>query len=168
MSRVRIRKARPEEAELIREIENDAAERYRGSQHAYVVDHDAAPAEAYAELAAEGLVFVAELDGIAAGFAASEAFPDALHLHELAVRHARQGQGLGRRLVEATAKEARRRGLPAVTLTTFADIDWNAPLYAHLGFRELDGASLNEWLRQKLEDEYGRGLTERCAMRLAL
>lgn len=165
---VRIRLASPDEAELIREIENDAGERYRESVHAYVADHDAAPAEAYAELAAEGLVFLAEVDGVPAGIAACEAFPGALHLHELAVRRAFQGQGLGRRLVEVTAKEARRRGLPCVTLTTFADIPWNAPLYAHLGFRELDGPGLSEWLRQKLEDEYSRGLTQRCAMRLAV
>ena len=165
---IRIRRARPDEAELIRAIENDAAQRYLGSAHAYVVEHDAAPAEVYAELAAEGLVFVADLDGEPVGFAACEPIPGALHLHELAVRLAHQGRGLGRRLIEASAKEARRRKLPAVTLTTFATIPWNGPLYAHLGFHELDGTTLSEWLRQKLEDEYGRGLTDRCAMRLAL
>lgn len=166
MTQVRIRKARPHEAELIREIENDAAQRYLGSQHGYLAAHDAAPAEAYAGLAADGLVLLLEADGEPAGMAACEVFPEALHLHELGVRHRHQGQGFGRRLVEAVAAEARRRRLPAVTLTTFADIEWNAPLYTHLGFQELDGKGLNEWLRQKLEDEYGRGLTQRCAMRL--
>lgn len=164
----RIRLARPEEAELIREIENDAGERYRESEHAYVADHDAAPAEVYAELAAEGLVFMADVDGEAVGFAACEPIPGALHLHELAVRRSHQGLGLGRALIEASAKEAARRKLPAVTLTTFGGVPWNGPLYTHLGFEELDGTTLSEWLRQKLEDEYGRGLTDRCAMRLTL
>ena len=163
-----IRLARPDEAALICEIEDDAAERYRGSAHEYVVDHGPSPPEAYAELAEQGLVFLAELDGAPAGMAAGEAFPKALHLHELAVRHALQGQGVGRALVKAVAKEARRRGLPAVTLTTFATIPWNGPWYARLGFEELTQATLSEWLRQKLEDEYGRGLTDRCAMRLAV
>ena len=84
---------------------------------------------------AEGLVWVADDVGELIGFAAAQAYFDALHLWELAVRHDRQGRGAGRALVEAAATEARRLGLPAVTLTTFRDIPWNGPLYARLGFR---------------------------------
>ena len=42
-------------------------------------------------------------------------------------------------------------GYPAVTLTTFTDVEWNAPLYAHLGFRVL------------ADDELGPGARVRCA-----
>ena len=37
-------------------------------------------------------------------------------------------------MVGRVAETARRRGLPAVTLTTFEDVAWNAPWYARLGF----------------------------------
>lgn len=168
MTAFRIRLARPDEAEQIRKIEDAAARKFRGSKHAYVLDHPAPPAKIYAGLAARGLVFMADHEGRAIGFAACEPYPDALHLKELAVHHRVQSRGAGRALVEAVAAEARRRKLPAVTLTTFADLPWNAPWYERLGFEELGAGTLGERLRQELEDEYGRGLSDRCAMRLTL
>jgi GNAT superfamily N-acetyltransferase len=119
---------------------------------------------------AEGLVWVADDAGELIGFAAAQAYFDALHLWELAVRHDRQGRGAGRALVEAAATEARRLGLPAVTLTTFRDIPWNGPLYARLGFREIGPAELNGRLTAVLMRERRLGLDAdaRCAMRLDL
>lgn len=120
---------------------------------------------------AEGLVWVMEDDdGALVGFAACQAFQDALHLWELAVRHDRQGQGVGRALVAAAVAEARRLELPAVTLTTFRDIAWNAPLYARLGFREVEPGGLNGRLTAILMRERRTGLDSeaRCAMRLDL
>lgn len=152
----------------MRRIEDSAAIRFRGSNHAYVLDAPSPPAEIYADLAARGLVLMADHEGGAVGFAACEPYPDALHLKELAVAHRFQGQGIGRALVDAVAEEARRRALPAVTLTTFADLPWNGPWYERLGFTELREGQLGEWLRQILEGEYERGLTDRCAMRLAV
>jgi ribosomal protein S18 acetylase RimI-like enzyme len=168
VSRSRIRLARPDEAERLRGIEASAAEAFRDSSHAYVTDHPPPPVAVYAAFAAAGDVLLAEMDGEPVGFAACEPFPDALHLWELAVRRDLQGQGVGRRLVAAVAKAARRRKLPAVTLTTFHDIAWNAPWYARLGFVELGAGTLGERLRQELADEDARGLTSRCAMRLTL
>ena len=43
---------------------------------------------------------------------------------------------------------AQQAGLPAVTLSTFRDVPWNAPFYRKLGFVELP------------ETEYGAGLQE--------
>lgn len=163
-----IRPARPREAEMIRRIEDSAGRRFLGSAHAYVNAHAAAPAEIYARLAAEGLVLMAVLDGRAVGFAACELYRDALHLHELAVRLRKQGRGVGQALVAAVVEEAHRRGRSAVTLTTFRDLEWNAPWYARQGFVELVAGQLGERLRQELADEDERGLTGRCAMRLSL
>ena len=52
--------------------------------------------ELVVSLLADGLVWVAEADGALVGFAACEAFDDALHLWELAVRRECQGRGVGR------------------------------------------------------------------------
>jgi GNAT superfamily N-acetyltransferase len=127
-------------------------------------------AEAYEPLLAAGLVWVAQARGAPVGFAACEAFDDALHLWELAVRRERQGRGLGRALVAACIAEARIRGLPGVTLTTFRDIAWNAPFYAGCGFVEVPAGALNPRLSGALEAEGRRGLdmANRCAMRLTL
>jgi ribosomal protein S18 acetylase RimI-like enzyme len=168
VSRVRVRPARPDEAALIREIEDSAAEAFRGTTHAYVTDHPSPPPEVYEAFAARGDLLVAEQDGEPVGFAACEAFADALHIWELDVRRDQQGHGVGRALMAAVVKAARRRRLPAVTLTTFHDIAWNAPWYARLGFVELGVGTLGERLREELAQEDARGLTARCAMRLTL
>ena len=38
-------------------------------------------------------------------------------------------------------------GLPALTLTTFAKVPWNAPYYLRCGFRVLDDAEVTAGLR---------------------
>ena len=165
---VRLRRARPDEAERLRAIEESAGARFRGSPHAYVIDFAPPPAEFYAELAAQGLVLTAEQDGEAVGFAACQVFADALHLKELSVAYEQQGRGVGRALIKAVVAKARRLGLKAVTLTTFHDLAWNGPWYARQGFVELGAGELGERLRQELADEDEHGLTARCAMRLLI
>lgn len=102
------------------------------------------PVEFYIPFQSDGLVLVAEVDERLVGFAACQACADALHLWELAVRHDVQRRGLGRALLGAALDLARTRGLPAVTLSTFREIPWNAPFYRTLGFREVE--ALNERL----------------------
>ncbi|WP_374570278.1 GNAT family N-acetyltransferase [Phenylobacterium sp.] len=161
----RVRLAYPDEVDQLPPVERSAAELFRGSAQDHVADGEVSPAPFYRPLAEAGLVWVAEAgDGIA-GFAACEAFDDALHIWELAVARPYQARGIGRALVEDAVRAARTMGLPAVTLTTFADIAWNAPLYRKLGFRALDGAERPQRLRDVLAREAARGLTGRCAMR---
>lgn len=165
-----IRPATAEDLAIFPEIEQSAGLAFRGSSQDALADGDNRPAEFYAPLQRDGLALVAEDAGVLLGFAAAEAFPDALHLWELAVLHQQQQRGLGRRLVEATIALAQRRGSPAVTLTTFRDLPWNAPFYGTFGFIELDRKDVSPRLRAVLADEASHGLdpAARCAMRLAL
>jgi N-acetylglutamate synthase-like GNAT family acetyltransferase len=117
-----------------------------------------------------GLVWVATDTERPIGFASIEPFEDAMHLWEVAVRRDAQQRGAGRALVDAVAADARARGLPAVTLTTFRDVAFNGPFYARLGFVELDPSQLNPRLLAVRANEAKMGLdmANRCAMRLAL
>lgn len=45
-----------------------------------------------------------------------------------------QVKGRGWELIETAADWARLQGYSLLTLTTFADVPWNAPYYARLGF----------------------------------
>jgi N-acetylglutamate synthase-like GNAT family acetyltransferase len=69
-----------------------------------------------------------------------------------------QGRGLGRMLLEHAARRAAADGLPALTLTTFEHVAWNAPYYARLGFRILDDAEVTPGLRAIRRREAGIGL----------
>lgn len=61
-------------------------------------------------------------------------------------------------------------GAPALTLTTFTDVPWNAPYYARCGFRRLDDGELTPGLREISEREAAHGLDRwpRVCMRRAL
>lgn len=58
-------------------------------------------------------------------------------------------------------------GLPTLTLTTFADVLWNAPYYARLGFDVIPNRELSAGLRGLREHEAAIGLDAwpRVAMR---
>lgn len=72
-----------------------------------------------------GYVQVDEVDGEA-------------HIAEISVLPASMGQGIGSRLLEQACAWARDAGYPGITLTTYADVPWNAPFYAARGFAEVD------------------------------
>ena len=59
-------------------------------------------------------------------------------------------------------------GRSAISLTTFADVPWNRPLYEHLGFRVLAGDEIGPELRALRAEEAVHGLdpTIRVCMRL--
>ena len=136
---------------------------------AWVADEPLADPSSFLPLIAAGTVWVAEDsdDGVI-GELRSEVFGDVLHIHELAVAKDSQRHGLGRRLIDVAAQAARSRGLKAITLTTFRHVAWNAPFYARYGFVELSDAQSDARLTQILRAEEGRGLPNRCAMRLPL
>ncbi len=60
------------------------------------------------------------------------------HLEQVAVHpdHGRRGHGAA--LLDALTREVAARGGDEVTLTTYADVPWNAPYYARHGWVELD------------------------------
>jgi len=71
-----------------------------------------------------GFVQIEEVDGLA-------------YIVELAVIPGWMRQGIGTALLERACEWARQHDYPAITLTTYADVPWNAPYYARRGFAEL-------------------------------
>jgi hypothetical protein len=71
-------------------------------------------------------------------------------------------------MIQAVIDWARSNRFPAVTLTTFEHVPWNAPFYARLGFQQLDEHSLSPAMAQRLRSERETGLRQRVAMRLSL
>jgi ribosomal protein S18 acetylase RimI-like enzyme len=104
-----------------------------------------------------GYVLVDEVDGNA-------------HVQEVSVRPDRQGQGVGRALLDRVRVWAIESGRSAISLTTFAEVPWNRPLYEHLGFRVLAEEEIGPELRAVREVETAHGLdpATRVCMRLDL
>ncbi|GIL29440.1 GNAT family N-acetyltransferase [Actinocatenispora comari] len=118
----------------------DELERYRAGGYAWV----AADPQPVAYLVAE------PVDG-------------SLHIEQVSVRPEYARRGLGRQLID-TADAA---GFPALTLTTFRDVPWNAAYYRRLCFRDLDRAEETPGLRRirRTEAEHGLDRWPRLCMR---
>jgi GNAT superfamily N-acetyltransferase/plasmid stabilization system protein ParE len=72
-----------------------------------------------------------------AGFAVLERVDGDVHLEQLSVHPSAGRRGLGTALLDAAVQTAREAGAARVTLTTYADVPWNAPWYAARGFTEV-------------------------------
>lgn len=83
---------------------------------------------------------------------------DAAHIEQVSVDPAFGRRGIGRWLVEAADDWARQHGLVALTLTTFADVPWNAPYYSRLGFLLMADDELGPQLQALRHHERERGL----------
>ena len=89
---------------------------------------------------------------------------DRAHLEQVSVHPAHAGRRIGARLIDAVLGWAHDRGDRQLTLTTFADVPWNAPYYERLGFRPLPDAALAPQLAAELADERQRFAAPRLAM----
>ena len=76
-----------------------------------------------------------------------------LHIEQVSVDPAHAGHGIGAALIGHLEGAARADGRPALTLTTFRDIPWNAPYYTRLGFAELPEAEWGPQLRALVAHE---------------
>ncbi|MEY9930694.1 GNAT superfamily N-acetyltransferase [Catenulispora sp. GP43] len=95
---------------------------------------------AVAALARAAAVLVAGAPPV--GFARIDVVDGGAHLEQLAVDPALGRRGLGTALVRACCDWAVAHGFEAVTLTTFAQVPFNGPFYARLGFAVVDDAVL--------------------------
>jgi GNAT superfamily N-acetyltransferase len=118
----------------------------------------------------DGTAWVAEVDGTVVGYAIASVVDGEGHLDQVSVLDEQAGQGLGRALIEAVEGWARHQGFEAVTLTTFTEVAWNGPLYAHLGYEVLSEDELGPELAAIRAQERADGLdvSPRRAMRRRL
>jgi GNAT superfamily N-acetyltransferase len=154
-----VRAGRPSDGLALRGIERSAGERFRDVGLPDVADAEPASVEELARRAAEGRSWVAvDGDGCPVGYVLVEVVDGNAHIEQVSVDPAHQGRGVGRTLIEQVRTWAVDGDLPAITLTTFRDVPWNAPLYEHLGFRVLDEEEIGPELRAIRDDEAAQGL----------
>lgn len=166
---VDVRPARGDDAADLRAIERAAGEAFRGIGMAAVADDEPMAVEVLAAYAADGRSWVAEVDGAVAGYVVVDVVDDCAHVEQISVHPDHQGRGVGRALLAAVDRWAVEHGLPALTLTTFRDVPWNAPLYRHLGFVDLAVEERGPELRALVGAEAAHGLdpSSRTCMRRA-
>jgi GNAT superfamily N-acetyltransferase len=166
-----IRLARPQEIPLLPEIERAAGRLFTGLDLAQDSENDTRSIEELEQAQKAGRLWVATTpNGQPVGFAMAIEVDGVAHLDELDVHPDHGRRGLGTALVETVCEWAKGAGFKAITLSTFADVAWNAPFYARLGFHVLPGDELTDGLLRLREIETGLGLpiSRRVMMRREL
>jgi GNAT superfamily N-acetyltransferase len=154
-----IEPARPDDVAVLPAIEREAASLFAGMPIPLgVLEETTSLAELEAARQGGRLWVARAADGQVVGFAQVEFVGGGPHLEEMDVHPVHGRRGIGRRLVAAVQGWARAAGHPALSLTTFRDVPWNAPFYASCGFRVLGPAELSPALRAVVEEEAARGL----------
>lgn len=154
-----IRKAKAEDFPKIRDIEVAAGEAFRTIGMGAIAD-DAPPSlEALAIYQQNARAWVATDSGDeAVAYMLVDVVEGFAHIEQVTVHPFHTRQGLGRMLIDAAARWASARGLEGMTLTTFAEVPWNAPYYARLGFQLVPDTELSDGLRHIVQSEAAHGL----------
>lgn len=168
---MRIRAVGPDELPLLQEIERAAGECFRDIGMPEIADDDPLPLDELARYRQAGLAWVAT-DGteVPVAYLIADRVDGNLHVEQVSVHPGSARRGIGRSLLDHLAGLAADEGVPALTLTTFAEVPWNAPYYARCGFRLLDDGELTPGLREIREREAAHGLERwpRVCMRRAV
>ncbi|WIV61344.1 GNAT family N-acetyltransferase [Amycolatopsis nalaikhensis] len=154
-----IRLARPDDLPALIDIEREAGGLFRALDMTAIADDDPGSAAELTPYQADGRAWVSVDDeDRPVAYLIAEVVDGHAHVEQVSVRPSHARRGLGSALIEALAEWAVSRGLPALTLTTFAAVPWNAPYYERLRFRVLDDAEIGDGLRAIRRAEAARGL----------
>lgn len=154
-----IRSARPPDLSALGDIERAAGAAFRDLGMAAVADADPLSVSELTRFQADGRAWVVadEADAPVA-YLLVEVVDGNGHVEQVSVHPDHARQGLGRALLDTVDPWALQRGLPALTLTTYADVPWNAPYYARLGFAVVAEVDLSDGLRRIRRREEASGL----------
>ncbi|MFD5368754.1 MULTISPECIES: GNAT family N-acetyltransferase [unclassified Streptomyces] len=167
---MRIRAAAPAELPLLQDIERAAGEPFRTLGMAAIADDDPLPLDVLESYRCAGRAWVAvDAADRPVAYLLTDTVDGSAHIEQVSVHPDAARRGVGRALIEHLAAAAGEQGLASLTLTTFAEVPWNAPYYARLGFRPLADSdpALTEGLRaiSRAEAAHGLSVWPRVCMR---
>jgi GNAT superfamily N-acetyltransferase len=166
-----IRVARAGDVEVMRLIEVAAGRAFATVGMDAVAGDEALPAGELLDYQRDGRAWVAtDANELVVAYLIALWVDDVVHIEQVSVHPGYARRGIGAALIEHVAGWARERGSAALTLTTFAEVAWNAPYYERLGFRRLAEEELTPGLRAIRAEEAAHGLDEwpRLGMRREL
>ena len=154
-----IRRAGVQDLTRLQDIERAAGAPFRGVGMAAIADDDPPTLENLRAYQAAGRAWVAsEDDDVPVAYLLVDVVDDAAHVEQVSVHPDYARCGVGRELIETAAQWACEQGLQAVTLTTFAEVAWNAPYYTRLGFKVIEDGHAGPELQALRRHEREKGL----------
>ncbi|MGE0304743.1 MAG: GNAT family N-acetyltransferase [Acidimicrobiia bacterium] len=149
----------------LQDLEVDAARRFRDVGLDQIADDTPTTESALEDAIVAGRLWVA-VDRVSErvlGYVRVSVVDGVGHLDEVGVAIASGRRGIGASLIERADTWARANDLLELTLTTFANVPWNAPYYERLGFRAIADDHLGPGLRAIRDNEQAGGLDDQSA-----
>ncbi|WP_432542547.1 GNAT family N-acetyltransferase [Kineococcus sp. SYSU DK002] len=164
-----IRPAEDRDLPRLQDVERAAGVAFRDVGMAAIADDDPPTLATLRAYCAAGRAWVVtgDADDVPVAYLLLDVVDGAAHVEQVSVHPAHARRGLGRRLLGTATGWAADHGLDAVTLTTFAEVPWNAPYYARLGFTVVPDDEAGPGLRavRRHERDLGLDAWPRVAMR---
>jgi len=155
---MRIRAARATELPALQAIERAAGLMFCDIGMPEIAQYDPWPLPLMAARRDAGRIWVQAGDGDEpVAYLMADLVDGCLQIEQVTVHPGSARRAQGRALLDHAANQAAADGLPALTLTTFAHVPWNAPYYARCGFRVLDDTEITPGLRAIREREAAMG-----------
>jgi ribosomal protein S18 acetylase RimI-like enzyme len=130
-----IRAVRYTELPVLQDIERAAGECFRDIGMSQIAEDEPLPLDVLASYHRAGRAWVAtEPAGAPVGYLIADVVDGNLHVEQVSVHPRYARIGVGREMLDDLAERARATSVPALTLTTFAHVPWNAPYYTRCGF----------------------------------
>jgi GNAT superfamily N-acetyltransferase len=101
------------------------------------------------------------------GYLIADPVDGCLYIEQVSVHPSRAHQAVGRALIEESARWAATAGLAGLTLTTFAEVPWNAPYYLRCVFEIVPESLLTPGLREIRRAEAARGVDVWARVRMS-
>ncbi|UGQ10756.1 GNAT family N-acetyltransferase [Yinghuangia sp. ASG 101] len=158
-----IRPAAEADLPLLRDIERAAGRCFRAVGMAEIADDEPLSVGDLDAFRRAGLAWVAVeraergLGRVVAYLVAARVDGN-LHVEQVSVHPDAARRGIGRALIDHAARHAAELGVPALTLTTFSGVPWNAPYYRRIGFRTLRDHEITPELGELCRREAEHGL----------
>ncbi|MGB8881175.1 MAG: GNAT family N-acetyltransferase [Solirubrobacteraceae bacterium] len=149
-----IRRARRDELEALRTIERDAGQAFAVIGMPEIAAHEPPSVAELGAFVSAGHAWVGvDSSDRPVAYLLSDVVDGCAHIEQVSVAPERARRGLGASLIDRLEADAAAKHQPALTLTTFRDVPWNAPYYARLGFVVLEASEYGPELLALIERE---------------
>ena len=155
---IRIRLGSADEIHKVAPLEQAAAEAYRTIGMDAIADDAPIPESVLLEAAEEQRFWVAVEYGVLKAYLLGDFLPQSLHIDQVTVHPDASRRGLGALMIESVSADPRAKERGLITLTSFANVPWNAPYYERIGFIDIDRKDWPEGVAEKVAAEEEKGL----------
>lgn len=155
---IRIRLASADEIHKIAPLEKAAAEAFRRIGMDAIADDAPIADSILMQAVQDQRLWVAVEYGVLKAYLLGDFLPHSLHIDQVTVHPDASRRGLGALMIESVSADPRSKERGFITLTSFANVPWNAPYYERIGFLDIAESDWPEGVSEKVAEEQQHGL----------